>query len=134
MHQNVATTSHGGKSDTLNALRSEQSKIDPAYKWEQRRIRETIVNRDKLHREQACASEADQPLPAKIRILNTWEALEIPEGSNRKTHRKACISTEGVTIATWNYRNTWAAIETGTNTWHCLGTTHLAKQTYLWTT
>ena len=60
--------SHGGKSDTLNALGSEQSKIDPAYKWEQRRIRETIVNEDKLHREQVCASEADQPLPAGIRI------------------------------------------------------------------
>ena len=41
-----------------------------------------------MHRGQVCVSEADQPLPAKIRIPNTWEALEIPEGSNKKTHRK----------------------------------------------
>ena len=83
--------------------------------------------KNKLHREQVCVSEADQPLPAGIRIPNTWEAFEIPEGSNRKTHRKACISTEGVTIATW------AAIETDTNTWHCLGTSlpHLEPKEYL---
>ena len=49
VHQNFATTNHGGKSDTLNALRSEESKMDPAYKWEQRRMRKIIINKDKLH-------------------------------------------------------------------------------------
>ena len=79
VHQNLATTSHKGKSDTLECPQKGRKQDGPS-------------------------------------VQVTWEAFEIPEGSKRKTHRKACISTEGVTIATW------AAIETDNNTWHCLGT------------